>query len=432
MEWTGGFIRYGPGCNSLDDRFDGNQVIQMMSRGAKAQKQAEAQETRRDRELAILYHITSAVSQSVDLNQVLNIAIEEVLGLDVFGGQAKGMLFLLEDGKLRLAAHKGAPEEHPCLAQAPAIGECMCGLAAQRGEVVISNDCYEDGRHSRFWPEMPHHRDICLPLKAHGEVLGVMNLRLQIEQSLSADDLSLLEAISDQIALAIENARLVDARLRSIIEERERIARELHDGLAQVLGYVNNKSATARLSLKKGELQTAENHLLQLEEAVGQVFIDVREAILGLKISGQVDKGLAIALKEFGSQFSRLNELPVDVQIPLQGEYPSLPTETNLHLLRIVQEAMRNARKHASPSRIWISLHIEAGALELSVRDDGVGFAPSDSPDATNHLGLVTMAERAKAIGADFKIQSDPGVGTLVTVRLPLDEEYIHAHLSRG
>jgi len=125
----------------------------------------------RNKELSALNAIAASVSQSLDLDQILNDSLDQVLQLDFLGKEAFGMLFLVEEksGTLLLGAHRGAPEEHPCLGKQPTLGECLCGLAAQQGEVVISNNCWEDIRHSRRWPQMPAHKDISYPSKRAAE-----------------------------------------------------------------------------------------------------------------------------------------------------------------------------------------------------------------------------------------------------------------------
>ncbi|MER3513125.1 MAG: histidine kinase, partial [Chloroflexota bacterium] len=143
-------------------------------------------------------------------------------------------------------------------------------------------------------------------------------------------------------------------RQRAIVEERERVARELHDGLAQLLGYVNTKAMAVRLMLKKRQMKAAEEHLLQLEEAARELFVDVREAILGLKASGQAGAGLSALLNEYAAQFSRLSSLPVQIEIAPDAASVQLAAEAELQLLRIVQEALTNVRKHAAATSVHI------------------------------------------------------------------------------
>lgn len=212
-------------------------------------------------------------------------------------------------------------------------------------------------------------------------------------------------------------------RQRAIVEERERIARELHDGMAQVLGYVGTKAMAVRLMLKKQRAHEAERHLLQLEEAAQRLFVDVREAILGLKMAARSGAGLPSALRDYTAQYHQLTGIPVDLSIDPAAEDLALPAETELQMVRIVQEALTNVRKHASAKRACVGLHRENGTLELFVHDDGVGFDPDGArlrDSGQPHFGLGTMRERADAIGADFNLHSEPGGGTQVCVRLKI------------
>jgi signal transduction histidine kinase len=217
---------------------------------------------------------------------------------------------------------------------------------------------------------------------------------------------------------------LVAARARQqvlIAEERERIARELHDGLAQLLGYVTTKAMAVRLMLENGHMEAANQHLFQLEEAARELFVDVRQAILDLKVTGQTGAGLSETLTGFTAQFSRLSGLPVEVASDPGVESLSLTPEVELQLLRIAQEALANVRKHASATRAQISLQIREGVLALTVSDNGKGFDPDQVQTPHRpHFGVSTMRERAEAIGAEFDLHSELGAGTRVTVWLPI------------
>jgi len=212
-------------------------------------------------------------------------------------------------------------------------------------------------------------------------------------------------------------------REKAIIDERERIARELHDGMAQVLGYVNTKAMAVRLMLQKGKIQDADRQLSQLEEAARSLFVDVREAILGLKMAGEVGSSLPSAVNNYVAQFTRLSDIPVKVTIQPQIQDLNLPTDKELQLLRIIQEGLSNIRKHANTSRIWIDLQVAENTLQLQIRDDGQGFDPKTvtSDGQLNHYGLDSMRERAEAIGASFALDSQIGGGTKILVQLNLN-----------
>ena len=227
--------------------------------------------------------------------------------------------------------------------------------------------------------------------------------------------------ITDRIA-AEKELRLARAGRQALIdEERTRIAYELHDGLGQVLGYVNTKAMAVRLMLNKGQLAEAERHLCQLEEASRSLFVDVRQAILDLRTIACNPAGLVATLRDFASQFTRLSDLPVDIASDDKAKGTPLSSDVELHLVRIVQEALGNVRKHALASRASVHVGIIEGELVLTISDDGLGFDPaSSSTRKSPHFGLSMMRERAEAVGAAFSVTSGPGDGTRVTVCLPL------------
>jgi len=212
------------------------------------------------------------------------------------------------------------------------------------------------------------------------------------------------------------------SRERAVAAERARIARDLHDGMAQLLGYVNTKAMAVRLSLKNQQMAAADKNLLQLEEAARELFVDIRAAILDLKMTGGGDANLTATLNNFITQFSRLSDLPVEVTLAESLDSLPLTIETEQQLLRIVQESLTNVRKHASAGKAYVSLQTNGRILEMTIRDDGQGFDPESIwAIDQSHFGLTTMSERAEEIGAEFILESKPGAGTSVIVRLPLD-----------
>ncbi|MEW6717015.1 MAG: sensor histidine kinase [Chloroflexota bacterium] len=212
-------------------------------------------------------------------------------------------------------------------------------------------------------------------------------------------------------------------RHKAIIEERKRIARELHDGLAQLLGYVNTKAMAIRLLLNNRRYEEAQGYLSQLEESARNLFVDTREAILGLKISSEMNGGLITRLEHYCNQFSQLSGLPTSLEVSPDIIHFQLPAEVELHLLRIVQEALTNVRKHANATHAWIHLASNGKELEMTIRDDGKGFdVQSYQDDHRPQFGLNIMRERSESIGANLKIFSTFGLGTSVKVSLKVGE----------
>ena len=212
-----------------------------------------------------------------------------------------------------------------------------------------------------------------------------------------------------------------DKRYLAVMEERQRLARELHDSTAQILGYVRNKATAVRLLIEQKKLPDAITELRQLDEAAKNVFADLRQAILDLKTDIREGQNIDSVLTEDVLNFQRYSDIPTEVVNKGAGEI-QVPPGSDLQLLRIVQEALANVRKHAGATRATVTLRVDDQRnLIITIRDDGIGFNPADnSTQRKPHFGLETMSERAKSIGASFEIVSIIGQGTQVIVKLSL------------
>ncbi len=224
--------------------------------------------------------------------------------------------------------------------------------------------------------------------------------------------------------LTAENEQRSQVRQQAIADERERIARELHDGLAQLLGYVNTKVMAVSLLVKNNQSAAAQTQLEQLGEAARALFTDVREAIVGLKLASQTGEGLGTAIQTYVEQFQRLTDLDVHVHIDPRSGNVKLPPESELQLIQILQEALSNIRRHADAGSVDIDLAMDDGALRLTIADDGRGFDETKVPMLEpSHFGLSTMQERADEIGGHLDLSSRPGQGTRVTVTLDMKSQ---------
>jgi len=227
------------------------------------------------------------------------------------------------------------------------------------------------------------------------------------------------DQLQEHEAQLMENTRV---RENAIVEERDRIARELHDGIAQFLGYVSTKSQAARIFLEKGLRAKVDEYLRSIEDEARKQSIDVRASILGLKMFSSPGRGLANDVRDFVEQSNRFMDLEVVPQIDPSLQELSVATETELQLLRILQEAVSNIRKHAQAQKAWVRLVLDPDSwLEMSVHDDGIGFESQEIGQKEQpQFGISTMRERTEAIGGAFEISSAPNQGTTVSVRLKL------------
>ena len=213
---------------------------------------------------------------------------------------------------------------------------------------------------------------------------------------------------------------LEQQRSLAMLQERERLARELHDQLAQELSFINIQTQAALALLESGQTARAEAVLLRLAEIARQTQMDVREMISFLINAGQVDRGLLDALRQTVEGFSQKSGIQVNLRVPDPLPTPILDPTVELHLLRITQESLTNIRKHACARQAWVSLAYSSAWVELTVEDDGVGFTPSELSGNDEQFGLRIMAERATEIGGSLQVSAEPGCGTQVVVRIPV------------
>lgn len=221
-----------------------------------------------------------------------------------------------------------------------------------------------------------------------------------------------------------ENARLQE-RLRSVamLEERERIAREMHDSVGQVLGYVNTKAQAVRALLDANRVGEAQTQLVQLEQTARDLYTDLREAILSLRTATAPDRQLLSALDEYVRRFTELSG--VETALEVEGgsaRYVWSPTE-EAHLVRIIQEALTNVRKHAAARRAVVRFATRDDTRVVTVEDDGLGIeATRASATPATGFGLATMRERAAEIGGTLTVRGRPEGGTVVEIVLPAKE----------
>jgi signal transduction histidine kinase len=273
------------------------------------------------------------------------------------------------------------------------------------------------------------------PLQRAGTTTGVLAVAGRGTARHGVDDLETLHSLANQAAIAVENDRLQrELRGLAISAERERIAREMHDGLAQVLGYVNTKSQAVEELLSAGRTAEARSQMAELAAAARSIYVDVREAILSLStplvaaatsgsdgpVAGGAD--LVSAVRTYLERWGDTAKVAVSLDADPGIRYAPLSPELVANLLRVIQEALTNVRKHAAAGRVVIRLSSTPGGLGVVVEDDGRGFEllapgrPTDWP----HFGQETIRQRVAAIGGTVRWESAPGQGTRVRVDAPV------------
>jgi two-component system nitrate/nitrite sensor histidine kinase NarX len=252
-----------------------------------------------------------------------------------------------------------------------------------------------------------------LPRSARGR--GILMVGVNHPLEFHPRQHAILQSVAAQAALLVENERLIRSlEYKTVIQERARLAREIHDGLAQTLAFLKLQAAQMQAYLAKGELSRLSQILQDNYQALAEAYLDTRQAIDDLRLTPQV--GLEQWFERVLGEFENVTNLPVERDIrPLSRH---LAPEVQAQLVRIVQEALSNIRKHARAKRVRVSLFEHGGETILEVSDDGRGFDAQDVPDITRH-GLRGMRERAEILGAEFQIISQAFQGTTMRLVLP-------------
>jgi signal transduction histidine kinase len=215
---------------------------------------------------------------------------------------------------------------------------------------------------------------------------------------------------------AVERTRAA-AALDSMIDERERLSRELHDGLAQVISYLLVRLDTVRNLVEDGRTGAAVAELEALRSAVDNLNVDVRESIAGLR-SRVVERGLVEALHDYLDEFEE--RYGIHTELRLDGPRTATSPNADLQLFRVVQEALTNVRKHASANEVRVGVACGEEGLEIVVADNGTGFEVPGTP-SDRAFGMMSMRERAASLGGSCTFTSKPGRGTTITICVPTE-----------
>ncbi len=235
----------------------------------------------------------------------------------------------------------------------------------------------------------------------------------------------LLSTLTSAAALAVRNAQLyARSEEAAIAEERTRIAREIHDSLAQDLSYLVLKIGVAQKLSSLGKDRELRKELGEISDQLRRDARDVRRIIFALRPLDIETLGFMPALQKFIKEFGSANE--IDVQLNVQGDFSHLPPKLETALFRLMQETLNNTRKHAQAQHIWVDLALDERCVAtLCVRDDGAGFNLDQALEAARmrgSVGLVQMRERAERAGGTFFVEAAPGKGTRIQVELPVRE----------
>jgi signal transduction histidine kinase len=377
----------------------------------------DGEQLRREQVAAVsaLEHLTRI---DPDLSDLLN----EVLTISLAGWQVEQGAVLLYDpddgGRLRWA-QRGLGED-PHQPQFKLIRN-LAEETLAAGEPILISDL---SRHLILGPRIINgiRSAAAAPLLAGDEPLGALVLASARPNFFGQRDLHFFSAVAHQAALTLQNARLrAQVRQLATLEERQRLSREMHDSLAQTLGYLGWQLDHLKMAMEQEQSAPEMTQKLDdIRQMTRDAYQEVREAIDGLRLTVNHPGGLTAALAEYVAEFEARTGIAAQLQTA-GAEFPLLPYAES-QLLRLVQESLTNVRKHAQASRVEIHLQHLPDRFELTISDNGRGFEPHPTRHR-RHMGLTGMRERVQSLNGSLSLATRPGAGTRLTVTIPLERE---------
>ncbi|MFC1957748.1 GAF domain-containing protein [Chloroflexota bacterium] len=391
----------------------------------------------RTKELSALNAVITTISQSLNLDKLLNDALNKVLS--VMGIEA-GMVHLLDEktNQLMMMLHRGLSSKYIQGVIKLKPGEGIAGRVIQSGKPIVVNDVTDSpetiapvGKKGEF------RAYASLPVKSQNKVIGVLSLASYQSDKFEPETMRLLVAMGDAMGIAVENARgtkrleemsvvreqLLEKLISAQEEERRRIARELHDEASQSLAALALNLEGAADTLPSRYRETKQK-LNILKEQAKETLVGIRNLALELRPSVLDDLGLSMAIDWYARDYLSKRGLNVEVEV-LKPEV-KLPPYTETMLFRIIQEALTNVVKHAEADKVKVQLQLSDSMIIAQVEDNGKGFdvdAAIKGKGGQQNLGIHGMAERTTLLGGTFSIKSQPAKGTRLHVEVPFAKE---------
>lgn len=374
---------------------------------------------RRNHELTILNRIAESLNRATDLGEILSNTLAQVT--ELFNLQTGWVWLMKEDSEeVYLAATQNLPSGltgNPELME----GSCYCLDTYRAGDLdgaanVNVITCSRLKKLVEGTGGLRSHASI--PLYAHGKKLGVFNVASQGWQQLSPENLRILYTVGDLLSMAIERARLF-ARSTEIgaLEERNRLAREIHDTLAQGLAGITLQLETAEALLETNagmeKIRSSIEHALN---SARRNLEDARRSVLDLRAAPLEGHTLPEALALLASNYNKAGAVRIEYQ-PDGVNHP-VPAHIEAGLYRIAQETLENIARHSGAKHAALNLSITSDQVTLEVVDDGHGFDPMMIP--AGRFGLIGLNERTHLLGGNLELMSSPGTGTAIRVMVPL------------
>lgn len=373
---------------------------------------------RQNRELSTISEVAALLNHPGTQEEMCRDFLRKLISrFDAAGGAVR----LIEEpaGKIHLyVQEKLAPNfarDEACIE----MGECHCGRAAQHCTSVVEPFTSNCPAELELNCQRAGYKTIsAFTIQFKNQVLGIFNLYFNQRCEFDASERLMLESLGKHLGVAIENQRLVAREKEmAVSEERNLLAQELHDSIAQSLAFLNLQAQMLDDSLNSSDLGEARQDLGRMRDGIQESYDDVRELLVHFRTKfGESD--VVTAVRALLDRFE--TDTGIAGEMKLTGTGVPLSPETQIQALHIVQECLSNARKHSGASRVVVEL--ERGQIyRFRISDDGCGFEPAKHKQG--HVGLAIMRERAQRIGGNILVDSRPGSGTRVTLTLPVVQE---------
>jgi signal transduction histidine kinase len=387
----------------------------------------ELRARRAEAHLAALDVAVQGISGVLALETVLQLIVDRVR--ELADAQYAALGIARPDGVIERFMTSGLTQEERERIGALPRGHGLLGLIIREGQTFRIPDIARDERRHGFPPNHPEmHSFLGVPIKVKGQPVGDLYLtNKQGGTRFSADDQTLVERFAAHAGLAIENARLSErVQALAVVEERERIGRDLHDGIIQrIYGVTLGLDDVPEIALR--DPAAAAERVDRAIDSLHDAIREIRTFIYGLR-PGLDDEGSMGPALESLAEETRLNTaMRIDVTAGMMAAVaPSVRGE----LLSIAREALSNAVRHASATRTTLQIGEADGELRLEIADDGTGF-DTDAPAGDGHHGLANIARRAESLGGNLVLESAPGRGTRIIVTVPLPERAARPEMER-
>jgi GAF domain-containing protein/anti-sigma regulatory factor (Ser/Thr protein kinase) len=373
----------------------------------------------RVRELSALYAIAEVMTRPLDLDKVLELALDKTL--EVTRMDAGGILLLdPSTNGFSLKAHRGGSPELIRVVNGTKADEGL--MPGMLNSVLTTEDLSGVTKDRRVAFEKEGFQSLAsIPLKVEESSLGVMALASRSPHTFTPQELDLLAAIGNEVGLAVDRANLQAQKLRAaILEERQAMAQHMHDDIAQILSYLGLQMDSVMNSSSLAQNVEAQAELEEMRKAIEDAYENVRSSITRLEEDVPSHLDLEAALPKIISQFEKQAKCRVELQVD-KSPLSRLPTSVAVQAAYIISEALTNVRKHAGADSVHLTLQsLEDGTIKVTIQDNGRGFdLDSEQQSGGGGFGLRFMRKRAERVGGSLRIESQPGQGTQLIVTLP-------------